>query len=238
MVQREYISASLALRRARRLRRAGDGLLITELCQALLKSGQGAVTEERCRLFLDGFQSVTVLRRAELDIFPAALRAALIRAIAAVCGKMRYAAETGEHAAAFEALFTTLRLFSVLDAEKLINSADVTNAVLAADPSGEYGNMDAGTRLSYLRRVEKLARREGLEEHVYARRLIKKAKADGRHVGFYLFPETAGRWAGLYIAAIVLLTLFLSLLPAFYAGQHSSGVAASAAGVGACEKRA
>lgn len=215
MVQREYISASLALRRARRLRRAGDGLLITELCQALLKSGQGAVTEERCRLFLDGFQSVTVLRRAELDIFPAALRAALIRAIAAVCGKMRYAAETGEHAAAFEALFTTLRLFSVLDAEKLINSADVTNAVLAADPSGEYGNMDAGTRLSYLRRVEKMARREGLEEHVFARRLIKKAKADGRHVGFYLFPETEGRWAGLYIAAIVLLTLFLSLLPAF-----------------------
>ena len=223
MVQREYLNAHGALLQARRQRQCDEGLLILALCRALLQAGQGRVTETRCRLFLDGFQSVTVLGRAELSLFPAAIRAAVIAEIAAVCRALPYAADTGTHAAALEALFGTLRLFSVLDTEKLLRAADVTGAILSADPSGDYPRMDSETQQAYLRQVERLAERAGMEEHSCARRLIKTAKAEARHVGFYLFPKENTLPPGLYIAANLLLTLFFSLLPAFR--YHSAAAA-------------
>ncbi len=223
MVQREYAAAAAAFRAVHRLRRCPEGPLILCLARRLLEAGHGRATEERCRLFLDGFQSVTVLRRAELDLFPAALRAAAIEAIARVCRDLAYAEDSKPCARAFEALFGTLRLFSVLDTEKLLNAADVTGAILAADPTGDYPRMDSATRRDYQRRVEKLARRQGLEEHVFASQLVKKAKAEGRHLGFYLFREPSPLRGKLYIAANLLLTLFLSLLPGF--ALHSAAAA-------------
>jgi cyclic beta-1,2-glucan synthetase len=71
--------------------------------------------------------------------------------------------------------------------------------------------MDRESRLDYLRRLEKLARREGIEEHVCARSLIRSAKAEKRHVGTYLFRPARPFFAGLYIAVNLLLTLLLSL---------------------------
>ncbi len=223
MVQREYAATCSALSQAKRLRLCDEGLLILCLCRSLVESGQGRVTEERCKRFLDGFQSVTVLRRSELDLFPAALRAAVIAEIASVCRKLPFAAETETHAAALEALFGTLRLFSVLDTEKLLRGVDVTGAILSADPSGDYPRMDRETQQAYLRQVERLAARLGMEEHSYARRLIKTAKVEARHVGFYLFEEKKHRGAALYIAANLLLSLFFSLLPAFV--YHSAAAA-------------
>ena len=219
MVQREYRSARAGLSGARRLRLCGELPLIFELCRALLHAGLGAADEERCALFLRGFQTVTVLRRSELMLFPAALRAAVIEGIAQVCSSMQYASDTGEYAKELEALFGTLRLFSVLDTEKLLSGADVAEAILSRDPTGDYPNMDLGTRQDYLARLEKLARAQGLEEHVLARRLIKQAEEDMRHVGFYLFDRKAGRGSGLYIGANIVLTLFLSLLLSFAVGS-------------------
>ncbi len=215
MLQREYRAAADAYKSGGKLRAGKDGPLVVLLCKALLEAGRGRIDEERSRLFLDGFQSVTVLRRSELDLFPAAVRGAVITAAAEVCRQMKYSADTASCAAAFEALFGTLRLFSALDTEKLINAADVTSAVLAADPTGDYARMDSGTRRDYLRRVEKMARREGVEDYVVASRLIKTAQEEKRHVGFYLFSEPKGTAAALYISLNLLLTLFLSLLAAF-----------------------
>ena len=211
LVRREYLLASESLRTARRLRRCEEGLLVLSLCRSLLRSGLGRADEERSRLFLDGFQSITVLRRAELALFPRCLEAVCLEEIAAVCRRMPYSADLDGFAVQLEALFGTLRLFSQLDAEKLLDSADVSAAVLAADPDGVFPRMDRESRLEYLRRMEKLARREGLEEHVYARRLIRAAKAENRHVGKYLFRPARPLFAGLYIAMNLLLTLLLSL---------------------------
>ena len=111
MVQREYRSACMALRAARYLRLCEEQPLIVELCRALLHAGQGAVTEERSTLFLQGFQTVTILRRQELLLFPAALRTAVIEGVAQVCRSMQYASDTASHAKELEALFGTLRLF-------------------------------------------------------------------------------------------------------------------------------
>ena len=215
MAQREYVCAAQALREARYLRRCREGVLIVELCRALLRAGQGRVTEERSRLFLGGFQTVTALRRSELSLFPAALRTAALEELAGICRQLQYAADVEQYTAALEALFGTLRLFSVLDTEKLLRSADLSHAILCADPSGDYPRMDGDSQRDYLRRLEKLARRQGLEEQVCARALIQEAKAEGRHVGQALYPEPDARRGGLYITANVLLTLFFSLLPAF-----------------------
>ena len=218
MARREELSAAGDLARAGRLRRCGEGLLILSLARALLLAGKGRVTAERARLFLDGFQTVTPLRRAELQLFPAALRAAVIQELAALCRELRPSSSPERFSEGLEALFGTLRLFSVLDTEPLLTGTDLTDAILCADPTGDYPRMDPDTRQDYLRRVEKLARREGVEEQFYARRLIQVAKAEGRHVGFLLFREP-GRWPErLYMGANLLLTLLLSLGIAFSRG--------------------
>ena len=215
MVQREYQAAVAAIDRAKNLRRCCDGVMVTALCRNLVLSGKGSVTEERLSIFLEGFESVTVLKRAELELMPAALSASVIGTIASLCTALRCGRSVQEPQRSFEALFGTLRLLAVLDMEKILQKANVTNSILASELSGDYPRMDSGTRQDYLRRVEKLARREGAEEHEYAARLVKKARARGCHVGFFLFEEQGSFKESLYIGANVLITLFLSLLTAF-----------------------
>ena len=216
MIEREYRSILPQIEGARRLRLCTDGVLAAALCRNMLLSGRGEVTEARFEAYMEGFQSVTALRRGELCLIPALLGAAVIECTAAVCREMRYAADTDDHAKRLEALFTTLRLLSVVDMEALIESADVTDRVLAGDPTGEYAGMDAGTKQAYLRRVEKLASRAGTEEHIYARALVRRAAKDRRHVGFYLFPERRRHGEGWYIGANVLLTLSAALAIGFH----------------------
>ncbi len=211
LVQRAYLEARDALRREKRLRACEEGAMLPALCTALLRSGLGRADEGRCRLFLDGFQFITVLRRGELALFPGCLRAACLGEIAAVCRRMPYSGEPDESARQLEALFGTLRLFSQLDPEELLTQADMTDAILAGDPTGDYSRMDRESRQDYLRRVEKLARREGVEEHVFARRLLQTAKAENRHLGFYLFEAPLPLYGGLYIAANLAFTLLIAL---------------------------
>ena len=98
MIEREYRACMPQIEQARHLRRCADGVLSAALCRSMLLSGRGEVTEQRFRLFLEGFQSVTVLRRAELGLIPALLSAAVIECVAGVCREMRYASDTGEYA--------------------------------------------------------------------------------------------------------------------------------------------
>ncbi len=223
LAKREYLESVQSLRTAKRLRLCEEGLMLLSLCRSLLRAGLGVVTEERCREYLDGFQSVTVLRRAELLLFPACLRAVCLEELASVCREMAYSADLEGCALRLEKLFGTLRLFSQLDMEKLLQGADVSAAVLSADPSGDFPKMDSDSRQEYLRRLEVLARREGMEEHLYARRLIKIAKSEAKHVGFYLYPDPKPIAEGLYIGANLTLTLGLSL---FLGLSLDSGTAA------------
>ena len=223
LAKREYLESVQSLRMAKHLRLCDEGLMILALCRSLLRAGHGAVTEARCRAYLDGFQSVTVLRRAELRLFPVCLRAAALEELAAVCREMAYSAELEQCAARLEKLFGTLRLFSQLDMDKLLEGADVSAAVLAADPSGDFPKLDRASREACLRRLEVLARREGMEEQLYARKLIKNAKSEAKHVGFYLTPEPKPLAQGLYIGANLTLTLGLSL---FLGLSLDSGAAA------------
>ena len=98
LAEREGRAALAALRRERGLRYVNQEPLILALARSLLNAGHGSVSAERCRRYLDGFQSVTVLRQKELRLFPAALRAAALSALAEVCRALPYAADTAEHA--------------------------------------------------------------------------------------------------------------------------------------------
>lgn len=215
MVQREYQAVLHSLEKARRVRCCADGLMVTALCRNLVLSGRGKLTEKRLSLFLEGFETVTVLKRAELELLPAALSGAVIESIAAVCRTMRGSHPMEAPERILEELFGSLRLFAVLDMEKLLDSANITNSILASELSGDYGRMDSGTKQEYLRRVEKLARREGSREHEFAARLVKKARERGCHVGFFLFEEKGRGAESMYIGANVLLTFFISILMAF-----------------------
>lgn len=219
LVQREGRAALAALRDSHRQRQCADGALIQALCRSLLSAGQGRLTERRCLSYLRGFQSVTPLRRCELLLFGAAMRAALIEALARVCQTLPYAADTSEQAAAFETLFGSLRWLCGADEEAMLERVDLCDEALRGDPGGCYGAMDRESRRDYLRRLEQLAREQGIPEHLVARRLVRQAQEEGRHVGFLLFepPERSG--AAVYIALVVLVSLFLSLLLAFSAGN-------------------
>ncbi len=215
MIQREYRAAFAELSGAPALRRCEGGVLALECCRTLVRTGRCAVDIERCTEFLHGWQRITVLERRELSLFPALLRTALISAAAKICSTLLSAVDTAEHARLLSALFTSLRTLSVTDGEKLTERADVVNGILCRDPGGYYPRMDRDTRAAYLERLSRLARSEGMGEASYAKRLTNRAQKEGRHVGFYLFPEPARGRASMYIGANVLLTLFICLLAAF-----------------------
>ena len=75
---REAKNAVNSFSREKELRLCDDGIIILKAAETLVNAGKGHLDGERIKLFLDGFQSVSALPRAELYLFPAALRAALV----------------------------------------------------------------------------------------------------------------------------------------------------------------
>ena len=219
LAEREGLAAAGALRHAGRLRCTEEGApLISAAAEALLQQGGGRADEDRCRAFLTGLQRKTVLSRAELSLFPAALRMAAIKAL-----RRLYASPEPQekHAAA---LFGTLRLWSTTDPQKLLESVDRTEQTLLEDPSGVYPTMSEESRAAYRTETERLARRWGIPEYRAAQRALRLAQSaaaeEERHVGYWLFERPLGevkrkRSAAGYIALNVLLTLFFSLLGGF-----------------------
>lgn len=211
MVEREYRAVSGDLARAKGLRLCGEGVMVYELCKALVRCSEGRVQAERCSSFMEGFQSVTTLRRSELIVLPALLRAAIIHSIAQICQELQYSPDMDKYSKPLGDLFTSLRLLSMQDSEKLLFSLDAINAILSDDPSGEYAGMDVETKKAYLDRVAELAKKRRCEERKLAEELIERAKGDKIHVGLLLFPPRHGH-EGLYICANVVLSTFLTVL--------------------------
>ena len=104
----------------------------------------------------------------------------------------------GGHAAALEALFGTLRLFSVLDTEPLLTGADLSHAILSPDPSGDYPRHGRGDPAGLSLPAGEAGPPGGAGGAGYARRLIRPGKAERkRHVGgFSVSREPGTRPAG------------------------------------------
>ena len=226
---REGKAAAAALRAGGTLRAAEGASLPFALSRALLRAGGGKLTEERLQCFLDGFQSVCVLRQSELEALGCAARCAVISALAEVCRAMRRSAGDAEGregcAVILSSLFSALRTLPLMDLETLTERVNIPGLVLEQDATGEYPRMDAQTKRAYLRRLEALADARGAEAPALARELIERSRREGRHVGEFLFEETARTArAELYLAAKLALTAALALLIGYVWGLWAAAL--------------
>ena len=183
---REAKRAGSALRDIRRLRAGNDGIILSALCRDMINVCSGSLTEASILEYLNGFQSVSPLPQNELYLLPAVLLVQLTAALADVCRRLESTAEPENLDEEFAALFGSVRLISELDMHSLLERADTVEKTLSADPAGIYPRMDEQSRAEYRARLSKLARREGLEEHVFAKKLIEKSERKKARVGIYI----------------------------------------------------
>ena len=214
--------AVAALRHAR-VRTSGGQTALGACCAGLLRACGGALTVKAAEAYLEGFQDALPLETAELALLVPGLQAAVVCALA----------DTYAHdGAAAPALFTSLRALGTAAWGMLAERCDRVGRILARDPVGVYPAMDAATRTHYRQTVARLARRTGRTEIEIAEDVLARAqRSEGarRHVGWFLLREVLGaperrRDGGWYIAAVVVGTLFLSLLLGFATKSVSGAV--------------
>lgn len=219
LVIRQARTVMPELRRQRRLRSGSEGPLLAAACRDMISVCEDSIGEGNILEYLSGFQSVSPLPQDELYLLPAVLITQLISAIAELCAELESSAEPDTLSARFAALFGSVRLVSELDMHSLLERADAVEKVLRADPSGVYPRMDEQSRAEYRLRLSRLAKRMGLEEHVFAKQLVERCRhrsGTERHVGYWLYKRpNEERRAALYIGINILFTLFLSLLCGF-----------------------
>ena len=214
--------AVAALRHAR-VRASGGQTALGACCAGLLRACGGALTVKAAEAYLEGFQDALPLETAELALLVPGLQAAVVCALAE--------SYTGDGAAA-PALFTSLRALGTAAWGMLAERCDRVGRILARDPVGVYPAMDAATRTHYRQTVARLARRTGRTEIEIAEDVLARAQSSEgarRHVGWFLLREVLGaperrRDGGWYIAAVVVGTLFLSLLLGFATKSVSGAV--------------
>lgn len=192
LARREADIAIAALRAGgRKLRRGPDGAALVTLCRKLAEAGP--VTEKRIEAFLTGARRTAELPENEAALVGAALRAALVEALASPDVDTARAAE----------LFTGLRTLADMDLTQALERSDPVDALLRQD--GIYPLMDEASRALYRARNQRLAKMQG----VSALEAAQKAMEKGLHET--LFPQNTRTGAG-YIAARVFLPAALAVL--------------------------
>lgn len=231
MAQREGLAAAADFCTAVRLPaergKSGSAVVWTLAAGAV---AAGPLTAERLAVFLAAVQETAPLSENEFSLFVPAMKGALVERLAVLCSALEEAIEDEkeqrELAKAMEVLFGSLRFLAGANLTVLLEEASRVERYLRQDPAGVYPYMDDESRGRYRREVCRLARRAGLTEGAAAERLLELAEqGEGprRHVGWYLFREPMGNQLGrrsgaLYVAAVLLPTLFITLLAGFLLG--------------------
>lgn len=113
-----------------------------------------------------------------------------------------------------QACFAALGLFTGRDFSDFLEELSQIHAVFAQDDI--YLRTSRQGRQRYRARLAKLARRAGEDERIVAQKYLEQAQAEGRHVGFLLFPPAGkGRW---YPWLLGLLSLALSVFMGWLSG--------------------
>ena len=191
LARRETDIARSALGAGGRLRRGPDGAALISLCRGLVEAGP--VTEERVQAFLTGARHTAELPENEAALVGAALRAALVEALAEGSVDTARAAE----------LFTSLRALADMDLTRALERSDPVDALLRQD--AVYPAMDEASRAIYRARNQRLAKKQGISALDGARKAMEK----GLHET--LFPPVRRTGAG-YIAVRVFLPAVLAAL--------------------------
>ena len=227
LVEREGRDAIASVRHVKYLRAASRGENSTAAgvaASSLIHSGRGEITQERAIAFLNALQSAFCLNESELQAFIAILKAELISVISCMCGRIVSEIRAGKYEGSDEQLignvFSSLRFLSNYDSGELLTSVNRIEQILSKDPTREYALMDELSRSRYRCEIARLARVMGLSETAAAKKALKLAIKESRHIGYYIFSCPLGRkiksrsGTG-YIAMTVFLSLVLSLLLAF-----------------------
>ena len=197
-----------------------DYLFSTGAKMLMLSALGMRLAAERMREYLQGYQSVCPLTHTELALFPAVLRSQLLSALAEHCRKLSSSSSPDALTDGFAALFSSLRAMAELDQRAFLRSADLAEAELMADPAGVYPRMDDESRDSYRARLSRLAAKNGLEEHVFARQLIEKCREESqKHVQPYI-RRTAPPFVGCGQKIITDVPLRTFTLAAFFIGEY------------------
>lgn len=200
--RREGHLALEAFRSAGTLRRGPDGAALVTLCRQLVDVGP--ITEERVEEFLTGARRKEGLPESEAVLVGAALRMAVILALA----------EGADTEKAAE-LFTSLRTLAELDLTEALETSDPLDALLRQDEI--YPLMDEQSRAMYRARCQTLAKKHGSTT-------LKEAQT-ALDAGLHetLFPTNKRSGLG-YIAIHVLLTAALSVAAWISAGNFWVGL--------------
>lgn len=219
IVRREGLYAAAEFDRGGRLPRSGDTAALIMLCRRLVQSGDGVVDKKRFELFFNGCRLAYTFSRRELNLLIAALKTAVIQDI---FGLYLSCSLTDEAAVLAKNLFTTLRELSTLDFSDSLELVDKVEQLLQTDPAGVYPLMSENSKYRYKRRIEKLAKYNGVSEIRITERIIllaRESEGPARHVGYHLFskPDASGKnsaGAAAYILALTVLSLVISLFTA------------------------
>ncbi len=207
LIRKEGIGCATRIRHEKKLYAVSGEALVIRAAEVFLASGNNVCTTERLELFLSGFQRSLALPSRELYLFTTAVKIKIITKLATAVHEM----STGDFA---KNLLTSLRLFSDYDFTKLVENLDLTEQALLNDPAGIYPLMAKNSRNYYRQKLSKLAEKQDIPEHLYARRLIRictESTGDDRHVGARLFSKRKSEGTG-YIGANVVGSLFFALL--------------------------
>ncbi|MCD7822323.1 MAG: hypothetical protein LUG64_08990 [Clostridiales bacterium] len=170
----------------------------------------GAWTADALLDWLRGVQSAAPLWESELCALLPCL-------VLGVVHRVREAAAHLEEDGGLEELqacFAALGLFTGRDFSDFLEELSQIHAVFAQDDI--YLRTSRQGRQRYRARLAKLARRAGEDERIVAQKYLEQAQAEGRHVGFLLFPPAGkGRW---YPWLLGLLTLALSAFLGWFGG--------------------
>lgn len=211
LAQRDAKLVINALRSQRRLRSCDEGAVILLLSMRLF-AADSELSEEGCLEFLTGFQSVTVLSRSELELFPYALRYALLIRLSSLCTELLKSSDPDRMTDDIAAVFSALRGLESFDMRSLCDKADITESILRRDPANIYAKTDEKSRDYYRKRLSYLAEKKGMAEHEYALELLNTARERGVHIGVPLFEDKRRQNPALYIAANLVFPLSLSIL--------------------------
>ena len=202
LARREGHLALESFRAAGKLRRGPDGAAVVTLCCQLVEAGP--ITEERVEEFLTGVRRTEILPETEAALMGAALRMAVILALA----EGAQSEKAGE-------LFTSLRTLAELDLTEALERSDPVDALLRKDEI--YPRMDEATRAMYRARCQKLAKKKGTTPLLEA----QAAMETGLHET--LCPESNPSGA-CYIALLVIASLALAVWAGFSAQSFWVGL--------------
>lgn len=179
------------------IRRGPEGAALIRLCRHLVDAGP--ITEERVEEFLIGARRSEEMPETEAALVGAALRMAVIQALAEGADAER----AGE-------LFTGLRALAELDLTDALEHSDPVDELLRRD--AVYPLMDEGTRADYRKACQRLAKKHGSSPLKEAQTALELGLHD------YLCPEPQRSGTG-YILAHTSLSVLLSLLVGLLSGR-------------------